>query len=192
LLSIRSAANGTAPYKWSATGLPATLSINATTGIVSGTPTVVAGNYTANITVTDSRTPINQSLTKTVSVVIQPVPTFGWSTTSPLPAGQVAFAYTTNLTVGGGRPGYTYVLSNGTLTLGLSLNNSTGVISGKPSGIGTANFTITASDSDAPTKNTASRPFALTIAPYGMTINGSDVISGQQYSAITPTPASPT
>ena len=182
------ASNGTAPYKWSATGLPAALSINATTGVVSGTPTAVAGNYTANITVTDSRTPVNQSLTKTVSVIIQPVPALVWSTTSPLPPGQVAYAYTTNLTVGGGRPGYTYALTNGTLPAGLVLNNSTGVISGTPSGSGTANFTITASDSDAPTKNTASRPFALTIAPYGMTINGSDVISGQRYSTITPTP----
>jgi formylglycine-generating enzyme required for sulfatase activity len=180
------AGNGTTPYRWSINSTTG-LTINATTGIVSGTPTVVAGNYTANITVTDSRTPINQSLTKPVSVIIQPVPTFGWSTTSPLPAGQVAFAYTTNLTVGGGRPGYTYVLSNGTLPFGLTLNNSTGVLSGAPRQAGTANFTITASDSDAP-KNTASRPFALTIAPYGMTINGSDVISGKRYSTITPTP----
>jgi formylglycine-generating enzyme required for sulfatase activity len=182
------AANGTAPYRWSMNSSVTGLSINATTGVVSGTPTVVAGNYTANITVTDSRTPVNQSLTKTVPVFIQPVPALVWSTTSPLPPGQVAYAYTTNLTVGGGRPGYTYALTNGTLPLGLALNNSTGVISGTPTQVGTANFTITASDSDAPTKNTASRPFALTIAPYGMTINGSDVISGQRYSAITPTP----
>jgi formylglycine-generating enzyme required for sulfatase activity len=178
------AANGNGTYRWSINSTTG-LTINATTGIVSGTPTVVAGNYSANITVTDNRT---QSVTKTVSVIIQPVPALVWSTTSPLPPGQVAFAYTTNLTVGGGRPGYTYVLSNGTLPTGLTLNNSTGVLSGTPGQAGTANFTITASDSDAPTKNTASRPFALTIAPYGMTINGSDVISGQQYSTISPTP----
>jgi len=182
------AANGTASYKWSMNSTVTGLSINATTGVVSGTPTVAAGNYTTNITVTDSLTPVNQSLTKTVSVIIQPVPALVWTTTSPLPPGQVAYAYTTNLTVGGGRPGYTYALSNGTLPLGLALNNSTGVISGTPTQVGTANFTITASDSDSPSKNTASRPFTLTIAPYGMTINGSDVISGQRYSTITPTP----
>jgi alpha-tubulin suppressor-like RCC1 family protein len=181
------AANGTASYKWSLNSTVTGLSINATTGVVSGTPTVAAGNYTANITVTDSLTPVNQSITKTVPVFIQAVPALVWTTTSPLPPGQVAYAYSTNLTVGGGKSGYTYTLSNGTLPAGLVLNNSTGVISGTPAGSGTANFTITASDSDSP-KNTASRPFALTIAPYGMTINGSDVISGQRYSTITPTP----
>ncbi|MCP2269351.1 S8 family peptidase [Actinokineospora diospyrosa] len=44
-----SATGGTAPYTWTATGLPAGLSIAASTGRISGTPTAAA---TANVTVT--------------------------------------------------------------------------------------------------------------------------------------------
>ncbi|MEU5692084.1 S8 family serine peptidase [Actinosynnema sp. NPDC020468] len=43
------ASGGTTPYTWSATGLPAGLSISASTGLISGTPTAAA---TANVTAT--------------------------------------------------------------------------------------------------------------------------------------------
>ena len=46
------AASGTAPYAWSATGLPAGVSVS-TTGTVSGTPTVT-GTFTVTATVTDA------------------------------------------------------------------------------------------------------------------------------------------
>ncbi|MFG1643063.1 M4 family metallopeptidase [Amycolatopsis sp. NPDC049252] len=44
-----SASGGTAPYSWTATGLPAGLSINASTGTISGTATTAG---TSNVTVT--------------------------------------------------------------------------------------------------------------------------------------------
>ncbi|MGX7825765.1 S8 family peptidase [Actinokineospora sp. 24-640] len=48
-----SASGGTAPYTWSATGLPPGMSINTATGQISGTPTT-EGTYTVTATVTDS------------------------------------------------------------------------------------------------------------------------------------------
>ena len=49
------ASGGTAPYSWSATGLPTGLTL-ATDGEVTGTPTV-ADSYSVEATVTDSATP---------------------------------------------------------------------------------------------------------------------------------------
>jgi hypothetical protein len=48
-----SASGGTAPYTWTATGLPTGLSIGSTTGTISGTPSA-AGTYTVTATATDS------------------------------------------------------------------------------------------------------------------------------------------
>ncbi|HEY7048972.1 MAG TPA: putative Ig domain-containing protein [Jatrophihabitantaceae bacterium] len=48
-----SASGGTAPYTWSATGLPAGLSINSSSGLISGTPTT-ATTYNVTVTATDS------------------------------------------------------------------------------------------------------------------------------------------
>ncbi|MEV0397464.1 trypsin-like serine protease [Polymorphospora rubra] len=49
--ATHSASGGTAPYTWTATGLPAGLSISSTTGTVTGTPTT-AGSYSVTVTAT--------------------------------------------------------------------------------------------------------------------------------------------
>lgn len=50
----------------------------------------------------------------------------------PLPAGTVGTEYNYTLTAAGGVPPYTYGVNSGTLPTGLSLNASSGLISGIP------------------------------------------------------------
>lgn len=73
------AIGGTAPYHWQATGLPAGVSLDSATGILSGTATT-QGNYAVVVTVTDSAaTPATASTTLTLQVTAE------GQTASPVP-----------------------------------------------------------------------------------------------------------
>jgi hypothetical protein len=75
------ATGGTPPYTWSASGLPAGLTLNASQGVISGTVTQ-AGNFGIAITVTDSALAQSQDRF-TLNVLLPPTPAF---TLSGLPA----------------------------------------------------------------------------------------------------------
>jgi Zn-dependent metalloprotease len=71
-----SASGGVTPYTFSATGLPAGLSISSSTGVISGTPTT-ANTYSVTATVTDSATPTHATASQTFSWTINPAGSCG-------------------------------------------------------------------------------------------------------------------
>lgn len=64
---------------------------------------------------------------------------------------RVGVAYTQNNAASGGTPTYTYSVSSGTLPAGMTLNTSTGAVSGTPTTSGPYQYAITVSDSLAAT-----------------------------------------
>ena len=67
-----SATGGTPPYTWILTvgALPAGISLNSVTGLISGSPTASANAVTLSFTVTDSMTPVAQTDTAKVSLTV--------------------------------------------------------------------------------------------------------------------------
>lgn len=144
------ATGGTAPYVWSiiSGGLAGGLTLDTATGVISGTPTA-AGTSTFTAQVTDAA-----SLTATASLSITTQASLVVSTTS-LADGQVGVAYSQTLAATGGVTPYTWSVTSGSLPAGLTLNSSTGVISGTPTAAGTSTFTVQVTD-DADYTATAS------------------------------------
>jgi hypothetical protein len=72
------------------------------------------------------------------------------TTVCPIDQGAQNVAYSYQLTATGGQEPYTWTIIAGSLPTGLTLNSSTGLISGTPTGTGTSNFTFQVADSDDP------------------------------------------
>lgn len=138
------ATGGTGSYAWSFSGsLPAGLTLSAS-GLLSGTPTA-AGTSSFTATATSG----GSSASGTVTVTVAPAPTpLAWVTGSALPGGKVKTTYSTQITVSGGTPGYTWTRTAGSLPNGtsLSFNGTTATLAGKPAKAGTFTFTLRVTD----------------------------------------------
>ena len=152
--AVLSAIGGKTPYTWSIVdgSLPPGLTLNSTTGVISGTPTTL-GNYIFMVQVTDS---LSMSYRKQLNIYIEGVVSI---TPALLPTGTPNVPYTpVQLMATGGLTPYTWCVvessgtcddgTGGALPPGLSMSTG-GVISGTPTtdGIPTV-FTVRVMDSE--------------------------------------------
>ena len=82
-------------------------------------------------------------------------------TTASLPGGTKSSAYSQSVAASGGYTDYTWSVSSGSLPAGLSLDASTGTISGTPTTPQTSGFTILVTDAFG---NTASKPLSIVVS----------------------------
>ena len=127
---------------------PPGLTLNPSTGSVTGDPTQ-DGNYSFDVTVSDSQNPV-QMITDTFNIVVT-VPALMFTSGPGLPAGEVGTTYSTAITVSGGTLPYSWNLDTpGTFPPGLNLIGSTGDVTGLPTLDGIYVFDVTVSDSSNP------------------------------------------
>jgi uncharacterized protein YhjY with autotransporter beta-barrel domain len=131
-----------------ATGLPPGVTVNASSGLISGTPTA-PGTFNATMTVTNGSGSDSKPLTITVALGPPAI-------TSPATAGGAqGFPFSYQITATN-----TPTSFNATgLPAGLSVNTSTGLISGTPTGIGTFTASISATNATA----TATQSLTITL-----------------------------
>src|SRR5438477_5675069 len=147
------------PTSYNATGLPAGLSVNTTTGVISGTPaagTDAGSPYSVTISATNSGGTGSATLTLTINPPPPPV------VQPPLSAtGQVGVAFSYTITATNNPTSY-----NATgLPAGLSVNTSTGVISGTPATGTDAGTPYSVTISATNSGGTGTATLTLTIKP---------------------------
>ena len=160
------ATGGTGAYTWRLAGnspsLPTGLTLNPSTGLISGIPTGTS-NLNLAFTVTDQTPPTPQTVSKTLRLIIGGAPPdLIITNNSPLPAGTVTQPYNVTLTSTGGTGAKTWDISSGSLPAGLNFSPA-GAISGTPQASGISSPTFRVRDSGNP-QDTATKQLSLTIS----------------------------
>ncbi len=159
------------PASFTASALPAGLTLNPVSGLITGTPTAV-GTTTGTITVANALGQTTAALTFTIT---PPAPVI---TSGPLPGGQVGTAYSYQITASNGAT--SFGASN--LPPGLTINPTTGLISGTPTTAGVfSQIMLTATNAGG----TAMVNASIVIAPLAPVITSPTAVSTQAGVAFT-------
>ena len=173
------ATGGNAPYTYTISGLPETLSFNPDTRWISGTPTA-SGLHQVTFTATDrDLDPVSQTFE--LNIAADNMPTEPSVDDLHL---KVTRAFSLELPAGAnGDPPYTYTVS--VLPSGLDFDDQTRFISGTPDTPGMTNVTYTVTDVDG---DPISTDFKVTVYPMPSLIDVSDIsiMQGDLYTLVLP------
>lgn len=163
--SFTFAANGgLGAASWAVTRgtLPAGLHLDRSTGQLSGRA-LKAGTSSFTVSATDRSRP-RKVATAARSITIEAATATLRVTTTTLPKTTAGQDYGAELTSAGGRGAVQWSISAGTFPPGLSLDPSSGLITGSPTTGGTYHFTAAVTDSASPTPHSATRALTITVA----------------------------
>ncbi|UXN75916.1 autotransporter domain-containing protein (plasmid) [Devosia sp. A8/3-2] len=171
-----SASGGSGNYTYALSGdMPAGLSPDPVTGILSGRPTVPS-SFTFTITATDTDTvdPANTASANYTLVIAAG----GLSLSPAVPGATFGQPYAHTLSATGGTAPYTFTLLHGALPAGLSLGPD-GLISGTPREEGMLHFVVFAQDSTGGTPINGSRTYSMSVAPPTITLTPASLPNAQ-------------
>jgi len=169
------ASGGTTPYTYSITSgtLPAGLNLDTTTGVITGTPTAASAAATVVFSVKDANNVV-ASTTSSVSFTVGAATITATATTTAqgLPIGTAMTSFTP-LTVSGGATPYTYSIASGKLPAGLSLDPSTGAVTGTPTALqAPADVVFSVKDANNVVASTTSTVSFTVVLPPGYVSQG--------------------
>ena len=174
---------GGAAANWSiSTALPAGLSFDTTTGIISGTPTTVTATATYTVTATN----VTGSATTTVTITVTPQPPIiGYSPSANIYVINTAITNWIPTNTGGTSTSWSISPS---LPAGLSFDTTTGTISGTPTALSAiTTYTVTATNAGG----SCSATIKITVNPSAPVISytpsSNNFIVGSAVTTWTPT-----
>ena len=168
------ATGGTQPYTWSITsGSAGPLTLNSSSGALTGAPTA-QGALNFTVQVKDASSP-PQTASGPFSITVDYPPLV--ISTSSLPSASIGVPYSQPLSASGGLAPYAWSIASGAVP-GLSMNPSTGVLSGTPSAAGTYSLKIQVTDAASNPPHNASRTFSFTVSAAALTITTQSPLTG--------------
>jgi len=171
------ATGGVGPYSYSLTGaLPAGVTLNPSTGLLSGSPTA-SGNFSFAVTATDTGSTgagapftVQGNYSLTVAAPLVSV------TPTALAVATAGTAYSATLAATGGVGPYRFALGGGALPAGLSLSAG-GVVTGTPTATGAFAFTVNVTDANG---QAGVANLTLTVANSAITVTPATLPAGTQ------------
>ncbi|MBI3182592.1 MAG: putative Ig domain-containing protein [Myxococcales bacterium] len=167
------ASGGAPPYAWSATGLPATLSMDPASGVIAGTPSPAdLGTHAISLAVTDAA---NATAVRSLSLVVERPPL--QIDTATLPVAKVGQPYAAQLAASGGTPSYSW--SAASPPPWLSLDQAGGALAGTPpeEEAGIRQLSVEVADSAGAR---ASRTFVLKVSGLPLMVTAANLPPAQE------------